>query len=117
MRPDTVSTIVDSLVERRDEWVFKDDDLTCRFIYHKSGFALYAFSNIKVEVWIPKRAKSIIFSSEEMKLIYSAVESIRTERLNRLQDKIKASVVDMLMPIEQRATRPVWWRRIFNGSR
>lgn len=109
MKQHTVTEIVDSLFENPNEWKFSDDDITSRFIHHKSGFALHVASVSHASVWMPREARFIKFSNEEMRLISSAVKSLREERIDKLQNKTRASIANMLVLKENLP----WWKRIF----
>jgi len=89
-KKDPTTFILDSLLERPEEWEFHKDPTYC-FIYHKkSGFSLEFFSG--VDVWSPGWAKLYPFSPDDRQMIRKAILSLKKER----NDVIKQTAGDKI---------------------
>ena len=96
MKMDVDNTILESLLERPEEWEFDDDPTRCYIKHKKSKFEL-AFHVIP-KIWAPDWAKLHVFDKDNRALIKKAILSLREERSAIASSAVDDRILKMLEP-------------------
>jgi len=101
-RPDPTSFIIDSFLERPDEWEF-DLEHDCMFVEHtKSGFKLNLYPHVPEggppEIFFPAWAKLYTFSSEEKKLLMGVISTTREDVIKEAKQDLSNRIVNFIDP-------------------
>ena len=95
-KKDPTTFILDSLLERPEEWEFHKDPTYCFITHKKSEFCL-AFHH-EVKVWSPDWAKLHTFSAEDRQMIKKAILSLQKERNDIVRQTAGNKIAAMFEP-------------------